>query len=197
MARLLLAVLVGHTATVDSIDAHLAAPMRPLLVSRTVDSYRFGGGCTGGWDPGYDPSLDPRNWRPCSSCGGSTRLGASRCRDCHTAIDAGRDLGTVLEWDVTQWAPHPGDIVPLPLLLDPGWRYPTGHTPDAWVDLAGIEWLGTTDAKLTGTDTGQTPSRLRHVFDALCAGRRNPGPAQSRAGFDPTRWAVAVVDAHH
>ncbi len=193
MARLLLAVLVPRTATVDSIDGHLAGPMRALLASHTVDSYRFGGGCTGWWDPGYDPSRDPRNWRPCSSCGGSTRLGASRCVDCFTAVDAGRASGTVLVWDVAQRAPHPGDIVPLPRLLDPGWRYPKGRAPDAWVDLAGIEWLGTTDATLTG----QTPPRLRHVFDALDAGRRNPEPAPCRTRFDPTRWAVAVVDAHH
>lgn len=197
MARLLLAVLVPRTATVDSIDVHLSGPMRPLLATRTVDGYRFGGGCTGWWDPGYDPSRDPHHWRPCEGCGGSTRLGASRCADCLTAVDAGRTLDTVLVGDVAHWAPHPGDIVPLPQLLDPRWRYPTGRTPDAWVDLAGIAWLGTTDANLAGTDTGQTPPRLRHVFDALHAGRRNPEPTQSRTWFDPTRWAVAVVDAHH
>jgi hypothetical protein len=197
MAHLLLAVLVAHTATVHSIDVHLAAPMRPLLAAHTVDSYRLGGGCTGWWDPRYDPSLDPRNWRPCGSCGGSTRLGASRCTDCLTAVDAGRDPGTVVEWNVAQWAPHPGDIVPLPPLLDPGWRYPQGTTPDAWVDHAGIEWLGTTDAKLTRTDTGETPPRLRQVFDDLQTGRRHLQPTGRRSRFDPTRWAVAVVDAHH
>ena len=197
MARLQLAVLVPHTATIDSFDGHLAGPVRPLLAFRTIDSYRLGGACTGCWDPRYDPSLDPRNWRPCNTCGGSTGLGASRCTDCRSAVDTGRDPGTVVMWDASQWAPHPGDIVALPQLLHPGWRYPKGHTPDAWVDLAGIEWLDTTDATLTGTDTGQTPPRLRHVFHALQAGRRHPEPAPPRTRFDPTRWAVAVVDAHH
>jgi hypothetical protein len=197
MAHLLLAVLIPRTATVTSIDRHLAAPMRPLLAAHTVDDYRLGGGCTGAWDPGYDPSRDPRNWRPCDSCGGSTRLGASQCTACLTAVDAGRDPGTVVEWNTAQWAPHPGDIVPLPRLLNPEWRYPTGTTPDAWVDTAGIEWLDTTEAKLVGADTGDTPPRLRQIFDDLHAGRRHLKPAGRGGRFDATRWAVAVVDAHH
>jgi hypothetical protein len=52
MARALLAVLVSHTAAVDSIEVHLAGPMRPLIASATFDSYHFGGDCTGAWDPG-------------------------------------------------------------------------------------------------------------------------------------------------
>jgi hypothetical protein len=100
-------------------------------------------------------------------------------------------------WNVYAWAPHPGDIVPMARLLDPGWRYPKGRTPDAWVDLAGIEWLGTTDAKLTGTDTGETPPRLRQVFDDLQSGRRGHNALQPRGPLDPHLWAVAIVDAHH
>jgi hypothetical protein len=100
---------------------------------------------------------------------------------------------------VTDWAPHPGDIVALATLLDPAWRYPKGYTPDGWVDRAGLVDLATTEAKLLGADTGHTPARLRQVFDDLHAGRRQPAPAGQRArrgAFDPTQWAVAIVDAH-
>jgi len=45
---------------VDSIDAHLTKPMRPLLREHSVDSYRLGG-VTGASTPGYDPQTDPAN----------------------------------------------------------------------------------------------------------------------------------------
>jgi hypothetical protein len=197
MAHLLLAVLVPHATTADTIAEHLAAPLSPLLAGHTIDDYRLGGGCTGAWDPGYDVTLDPRNWRPCTTCDGTTQVGGGRCLDCLPAFTSGLAAGKVLEWNAAQWAPHPGDIVPLPRLLDTAWRYPKEYTPDAWVDQAGTVWLDTTDTKLSGTDTGATPPRLWQVFDDLHTGRRNPEPAASRARFDPARWAVAVVDAHH
>lgn len=197
MANLLLAVLVPHSATVDTVTEHLAAPLLPLLSAHAIDGYRLGGGWTGAWDPDYDPTLDPRNWRTCTTCNGTTQADGRRCMDCFPDAAAGRKVGTVLEWNAARWVPHPGDIVALPRLLDPGWRYPTGRTPDAWADLAGIVWLAT-DADLTRIDTGQTPSRLRQVFDDLHTGRRNPQSAGTEAQqFDPARWAVAVVGAHY
>jgi hypothetical protein len=93
-----------------------------------------------------------------------------------------------------------GDIVALPRLLDPGWRFPAGRTPIAWVDLAGVVWLDTETAMLTGTDTGDVPPRLRQVLDDLTAGARHPEPGlpkRQRRPFNPAEWAVAVVDAHH
>jgi hypothetical protein len=63
-----------------------------------------------------------------------------------------------------------------------------------------VVWLDTETAMLTGTDTGEVPPRLQRVFDDLAAGRRNPEPELPRRQwrpFDPTEWAVAVVDAHH
>jgi hypothetical protein len=105
-----------------------------------------------------------------------------------------------VQWRTADWAPHPGDIVALPRLLDPAWRFPTGRTPIAWVDLAGVVWLGTEIAVLTGTDTGEVPPTLRQVFDDLLDGRRDPEPGRperDRHPFDPTRYAVAVVDAQH
>ena len=50
MGNYLLAVLVGPDATLDTVDAHLAAPMRRLLRAHRVDSYRLGGAVTGAWD---------------------------------------------------------------------------------------------------------------------------------------------------
>jgi hypothetical protein len=196
----LLAVLVRGTATVDDIDAHLTRPMRALMREQRVDGYRLGGQVTGGWDPTYDPAADPANWRPCGTCAGSARVGGNRCTVCAAAEDVGRTAGAVLAWHYADWAPHPGDIVPLPRLLDPAWRFPHGHTPIAWVDLAGVVWLGTETAVLAGTDTGEIPPRLRRVFDDLLAGRRNPEPGvrkRNRRPFDPAGYAVAVVDAHH
>jgi len=203
MRRYLLAVLIRHTATIEGIDTHLGGPMRPMLRSGLITGYRLGGTRTGAWDPDYDPTSDPRNWRPCDTCGGSTRLGAGRCTVCAAAADVGRDPGTVLRPNAADWAAHPGDIVPLPTLLDPGWRYPEGHTPQAWVDLAGtvwLDWLDSAEALPAGADTGRALLRLRTVFEDLHAGRRRPDPAAPRSprgGFDATRWSVAVVDAHH
>jgi hypothetical protein len=198
MGNYLLAVLVGPDATVDTVDAHLAAPMRRLLRANRVDSYRLGGAVTGAWDPDYDPEADLRNWRTCSRCNGTTRALGQPCTVCASAGPAGRDPGTVLAFP-SDWVRHPGDLVPLSRLMHSGWRFPPGRTPDAWVDRAGVVWLGGETVLLAGTDTGQVPDRLRQVFDDLLTGRRNPEPgvrvAQRR--FDETTALVALVQAHH
>jgi len=198
MGHYLLAVLVGDNATVETIDTHLAKPMRRLLRAHRVDDYRFGGGVTGAWDPGYDPQADPANWRPCPRCAGTTRVAGQSCTVCADAQPAGRGPGTVLAMPF-DWVRHPGDLVPLSRLMHRDWRFPPGRTPHAWVDLAGVVWLGTEIALLTGTDTGQVPERLRQVFDDLLTGRRNPEPGIPKAQrrFDETTALVAVVDAHH
>ncbi|RKF22817.1 hypothetical protein [Micromonospora globbae] len=220
MAHHLFAVLVRATATVTTIDAHLAKPMRLVARAHRIDGYRLGGQVTGAWDPDYDPAADPNNWHPCSACGGTTRVDGAECRACVDAVEAGRRPGTVVPWSYTDWARYPGDIVALPRLLHPGWRFPPGRTPVAWVDLAGVVWLGTDEAILTGTDTGAVPPRLLGVFHDLVAGRRDPDPTAPPAGrrhipadrsvpwrhpgrprrprvrFEPADWSVAVVDAH-
>jgi hypothetical protein len=198
MGHYLLAVLVGCNATVDTIDTHLRGPMRRLVRAHRVDDYRLGGGVTGAWDPDYHPEADPANWRPCPCCAGTTRVTGQPCTVCADAQPAGRTAGTVLAMPF-DWVPHPGDLVALSRLMHPNWRFPPGRTPHAWVDLAGVVWLGTELALLSGTDTGEVPDRLRQVFDDLLTGRRNPEPgvrvAQRR--FDETTALVAVVDAHH
>jgi hypothetical protein len=220
MGHRLIAVLVRASATIATIDAHLARPMRPLLRAGTIDGYRLGGQVTGAWKPDYNPAADPANWRTCEACGGTTRIEGDECAACADAEQAGRRPGTVVPWNYTDWARYPGDIVALPRLLHPGWRFPQGRTPIAWVDLAGVVWLGTDEAVLTGTDTGHIPPRLRRVLDDLRAGRRDPDPNQpaprhrprpadlvtpwrypsrsqpQRARFNPAEWSVAVVDAH-
>ncbi|MFI7208470.1 hypothetical protein [Micromonospora aurantiaca (nom. illeg.)] len=217
MAHHLFAVLVRATATVTTIDAHLAKPMRLAARTHPIDGYRLGGQLTGAWDPAYDPAADPNNWHPCQACGGTTLVHGTQCRECADAVEAGRRPGTVVPWSYTDWARYPGDIVALPRLLHPGWRFPPGRTPVAWVDVAGVAWLDTNAAILTRTDTGAVPPRLLAVFRDLVTGHRDPDPAapparrrhtpadwsapwrhprRPRVRFEPADWSVAVVDAH-
>ncbi len=199
MGHYLIAVLVADNATITDIDAHLLKPMRRLVRAHRVDDYRLGGGVTGAWDPDYDPEQDPANWRPCPTCAATTAVTDGRvCRGCADATERGRPDGTIVAL-AFDWAPHAGDVVPLARLMQPGWRFPPARTPHAWVDLAGVVWLDTYPALLTGTDTGQVPARLRQVFDDLLTGRRNPEPGipAKQRRFDHTTWQVAVVDAHH
>ncbi|MEU7171502.1 MULTISPECIES: hypothetical protein [Micromonospora] len=220
MGHRLFAVLVRASASVATVDAHLIKPMRPLLHAGLIDAYRLGGQVTGAWSTDYKPDIEPRNWHTCQTCGATTRVQDVECPACADAVAAGRRPGTVLPFSYTDWARYPGDIVGLPRLLHPGWRFPPGRTPSAWVDLAGVVWLGVDEAILTGTDTGAVPPRLRSVFADLVAGRRNPDPTlassrrrptpadwsppwrhpgrprQRHARFTPADWSVAVVDAH-
>ena len=193
MGHRLLAVLVPATTTAEAPHHALATVLFPLILDEVIDSYTLGGQVTGAWDPSYDPTTDPRNWRPCAVCGGGTRTGRPACTACRDAMRAGRPPGTELTF-TSDWAPHPGDIVALGRLLDPGWRFPKGRTPIGWVDLAGVVWLDTELAMLTGTDTGDVPPRLRTVFDDLIAGRRTH--PRMRQPFTVADYAVAVVDAH-
>ena len=198
MGNYLLAVLGGPDATLDTVDTHLAAPMRRLLRGHRVDSYRLGGAVTGAWDPDYDPEADPRNWRTCSRCNGTTRALGKPCTVCGDAQPKGRDPGTVVAF-VCDWVRHPGDLVPLSRLMRPDWQFPPGRTPDAWVDRAGVVWLSTQTALLASADNGQVPDRLRQVFDDLLTGRRNPEPGVrvAQRSFDESTALVAVVQAHH
>ncbi|MEV0003491.1 hypothetical protein AB0H28_14550 [Micromonospora sp. NPDC050980] len=220
MAHHLFAVLVRAGATVASIDAHLAAPMRLVSREHRIDGYRLGGQVTGAWDTSYDPDGDPSNWHTCDACRGTTQIDGATCLACADAVQAGRRPGTVVPCSYTDWAPYPGDIVALPRLLHPGWRFPPGGTPVAWVDLAGVVWLDAEGAYDAASDSGQIPARLRMVFRDLVSGRRNPDPTAQMAARGPAvasrrlparrpgrihripvalraaDWSVAVVDAH-
>ncbi|MFG1648383.1 hypothetical protein ACGFIE_00530 [Micromonospora sp. NPDC049275] len=220
MAHQLFAVLVRAGATVASIDAHLVKPMRLVSREHRIDGYRLGGQVTGAWDRSYDPAADPNNWHTCDACRGTTQVDGATCLACADAAQAGRRPGTVVPWSYTDWAPYPGDIVALPRLLHPGWRFPPGRTPVAWADLAGVVWLDTDQAILTRSDSGDVPPRLRTVFRDLLNGRRNLDPTvlpsvrrPTAAGwplsaghlgrrkrrpveFRAADWSVAVVDAH-
>jgi hypothetical protein len=193
MGNYLLAVCVPATATTDTIDPYLDRLLRPLIRRRAIDGYRLGAAVTGAWDTDYDPAADPGNWRPCDTCTGSTRVGGKPCPHCATAADQGRSPGTVVAWNAIEWVRHPGDIVPLPRLLDPGWRFPAHRSPDAWTDGTGTVWLHTTP-----TPTSEpVAARLRHIFDDLATGRRQPGSDHGPGPFEPDRWSVVVVQAHH
>src|SRR6266540_2721938 len=84
---------------------------------------------------------------------------------------------------------RPGDLVALPALLTRDWQFPARATPHAWVDLAGVVWLGTDARQVLGTDDGTVPTRLRRVLADLAAGRRQPDPADPQPP-DPRQWQV-------
>jgi hypothetical protein len=206
MINYLVAVLVPSTATVDSIDTHLAGPMR-YLMPWAVDRYRFGGEFTGAWDPAYDPATDPANWRPCTACAAPGTTAGNPCEQCEDAPRRGRPTGTVLAgWD--DWAAHPGDLVPLTALIDPAWRFPTDYRrpettgdartdrplPNLWVDGAGMHWLNT-DLSYDHTPGGELPPGLRDILHRLLSGTRAHGPQRS-GRFDPADWQVAIVAGH-
>jgi len=198
MGHLLLAVLVPATATVDSIDAHLATPMRPLLREHSVDGYRLGGGVTGAWTPDYDPQADPANWRPCEPCAGTGRRAGRPCAACADAVEAGRPAGTVVAYHA-DWTPCPGDLVPLPKLHGPSVAVPAAAQPRRLgrPRRCGVARHQPHQIRARRGPRRGTP-RLRLVFDHLLAGRRSPlGRQRTRGLFDPAAWSVAVVDAHH
>ena len=201
MINYLVAVLVPSAATVDTIDTHLAGPMRHLM-PWAVDRYRFGGEFTGAWDPAYDPAADPANWRPCTACAATGTTPGRPCAQCEDAPRRGRPARTVLaDWD--DWAAHPGDLVPLTALVDPAWRFPTdyrrptttgdvwtdGPSPNLWVDGAGMHWLNFDRAS---NASGELPPDLRDILHRLLSGGRTPDPQRS-GGFDPADWQVAIV----
>jgi hypothetical protein len=197
MGHRLFAVLVPATVTAVTavtVGPHLLAALAPLLRDGTIDALWLGGQASGAWDRDYDPTLDPANWRPCTGCGGGTRPGRSQCRACADAAQAGRAPGTGLALPF-DWASHPGDLVPLPRLLDPAWRFPKSRTPIGWADPAGVVWLDPEIATLTGTDTGEVPPVLRQVFHDPRTGGRHPS-IRSPQRFDPADYLVAAVDAH-
>ncbi|RSM65110.1 hypothetical protein DMB66_17695 [Actinoplanes sp. ATCC 53533] len=181
----LVAVLVPAGATAATIDAHLAAPMRLL----PADRYRLGGEFTGAWDPGYNPCTDPANLRGCGTCAAT----GHPSRTCPACGDAGRIPGTVLA-PSDQWVAHPGDLIPLARLLDPGWRFPTGENlipprettaPDLYADDR-FYGLRTLDK----STSGEISTGLRTVLNALLRHRR---PLDEP--FDPADWQLAIVAA--
>ena len=57
------------------------------------------------------------------------------------AHESGRPAGTVLAMPF-DWAPHPGDLVPLAQLMGPDWRFPPNRSPHAWVVHPGVSAFG-------------------------------------------------------
>jgi hypothetical protein len=184
----LVAVLVPASATADTIGAHLAAPLHFL----PTDSYRLGGEFTGACDPDYDPRRDPANWRTCPDCAG-TDFGCPTCAD---ANPAGRRPGTILAAS-DQWVPHPGDLIPLPRLLDPQFRFPAGDqltptrettAPDLYADaFYGLR-------ALDKTPSGEVSTGLRTVLQAALTGHQDRSADTSP--IDPADWQIALVAAH-
>ena len=172
-----------------------------------VDRYRLGGEFTGAWDPANDPTADPANRRPCTACAATGQRAGQSCEHCSDAPRQGRPAGTILaHWD--QWVAHPGDLLPLTRLLDPGWRFPTEYrrpsatddvrtgaaSPDLWDDGAGMQWLGV-EVTDDGSLTGELAPGLRDILRRLLSGQRVPDPNKSGA-FDPANWQVAIVAGH-
>ncbi|GIM90122.1 hypothetical protein [Paractinoplanes toevensis] len=186
----LIAALVPADTTVDTIDTHLAGPMQHLMPN-IIDKYRLGGMFTGIWDPTYTPQIDPANWQPCEMCEIPAELDQQPCPHCSDAESLGRHAGTLLAGS-SQWKAHPGDIVPLPLLLA-DWRHLTQPTdqrrsalPDIFVDSRGYTWL-------SSNPDGTTPLELHDIFEQLLTGQRQINDAEH---FEPAAWSVAIVAGH-
>lgn len=183
----LMAVLVPASATTDTIAAHLAAPMHFL----PADRYQLGGPFTGAWDENYNPHTDPANWRPCSNC----TTASPACPLCGDAEAAGRAPRTVLA-PSTAWAAHPGDLVPLPRLLDPAWRFPTGGQLDPARDTTAPEFYADQHYGLRAldqSDSGEISVGLRTVLQAVLISQTHRGPGG--APVDPAAWQLALVAA--
>jgi len=185
MTGLLLAVLVSGTATADTIDAHLAAPLRPLIRAQLITGYRLERLSAADSAAG----LNHRGRHPSSTAAAPSRrrrrLPSPPRRHAAPATAVGYAVRRVV---------RPGDLVALPALLTRDWQFPARATPHAWVDLAGVVWLGTDARQVLGTDDGTVPTRLRRVLADLAAGRRQPDPADPQPP-DPRQWQVALVHA--
>ncbi|WP_328463569.1 hypothetical protein OHA21_38285 [Actinoplanes sp. NBC_00393] len=134
------AVLVPASATINTIGAHLTAPLHFL----PADSYRLSGDSTGA---------------------GNT--------------------------------PYPGDLIPLPRLLDPQFRFPAGDqlvpirettAPDLYADaFYGLR-------ALDKTRSGEVSTGLRTVLQAALTARRDR--STDSHPLDPADWQIAMVAAH-
>ncbi len=186
MTGLLLAVLVCGTATTDTIDAHLAAPLRPLIRAQLITGYRLDRLTAA--DTATGPNHRERHPSPTAAAPSRRRRrrpSPPRRTAAPTTAAAGHAVRRVV---------RPGDLVALPALLTPDWQFPAQATPHAWVDLSGVVWLGTDARQVLGTDDGTVPARLRRVLADLTAGRRQPDPTNPQPP-DPNRWQVALVHA--
>lgn len=72
------------------------------------DWYQIGGRWTGILD-GYDPSTDPRNQEKCNLCDGT---GKRKDIQCVNGCNGCEGTGIAEKWP-TQWAEHPGDVMPV------------------------------------------------------------------------------------
>ena len=188
----LVAVLVPASAAIDTIGAHLATPLHFL----PADRYRLGGEFTGAWDPGYDPRRDPANWRSCRDCAGTGRLTGKACSGCGDAEPAGRSGGTVLA-SSDQWALHPGDLIPLPRLLDPQFRFPAGNQLAAMRETTAPDLYADRFYGLRALDkeaSGEVSNGLRTVLQAVLTGHTDR--SADNDPVDPADWQIAVVAAH-
>jgi len=83
------------------------------------DWYQIGGRWTGTFD-GYEPDKDPANQKPCEWCNATGHRTDSvgmanpelqaKCNGCN-------GTGIKTEWP-TQWAKHPGDVIPVDQLTE-------------------------------------------------------------------------------
>jgi hypothetical protein len=188
----LVAVLVAADTTVATMPARIAPTLNPYI-DLTCDYWTPGSYAAGIWSD-YDPTADKANWTTCRTCRGTghrdDEIGrTARASDpgftCNGCAGPGvilghrdtapRPAGTQLVSPLT-WNAHPGDILTLPQILHPGWRFRPGAAPRAYADPHGWLWLHT--PRLTVT----------------------PDPAMREAlaawhTTEPGKWAVAAVDA--
>ena len=180
----LMAALVPANATINRIDEHLAVAIPHLPASW----YRLGGQFTGAWD-GYQPSNDPQNRRLCPSCTGD---GCPACRD---TPPNSQPAGTVVA-PYHLWVRHPGDLLPLPRLLDPNWRFPTrlfgtANPQTTAPTLYSDRFYGLRALDRTGS--GETSNGLRSVLRAVADRPEYRYP--NGEPFQADDWQLALIDA--
>lgn len=195
MASILVAAVVPATVTVETIDTPLRRVTRRWHQASVIGGWQFGGQFAGAWS-NYLPEHDPANWYDCELCAGTGRRDDERgislrtadssfgCNGCAPQTpDDPRPPGNALTrpWE---WIGHDGDLVPLPRLLEPTWRFPAGRYPGGWVDAEALRWLDR-------TDDGSVGPVLADVFRSYLAGTRKPGWGDG--SFDPAQWKVAVT----
>ncbi len=136
MARLLLAVLVPGTATPDTIDTHLAAPLRPLIRAKVITGYRLDRPSATDTPTNHHHNSHRRH-----SVTAPTPNQYRRWLPTRRRLGADTAPGTAPAGDPGHRIIRPGDLVALPALLAAHWQFPARATPHAWVDLAGVVWL--------------------------------------------------------
>lgn len=172
---LAIVVVPEHDGDVEAAVEKILAPYSEEIAEGGFwDWWQIGGRWTGEWSD-YDPADDPANIEDCNLCDSTGKRDDKLGRDFRAAnpeytCNGCDGKGRRLKWP-TQWAKHPGDMLPVSLVLR------SERFPYTVVTPAGAFHKET----WTGKDFVQDPAWGHTVLRAL----------------DPYRDALAVVVDYH